>query len=108
MSNYRKEDLVECAEMFNALSHPHRLRIFVDHLKYCNVKEAGVGISQARSYMQEIAEELGIAPSTVSHHLKELRQAGLIKIERNGQRVSCWVEKDIAEKLSAFFVLKDN
>jgi DNA-binding transcriptional ArsR family regulator len=33
----------------------------------------------------EIAEALGIAPATLSFHLKELRQAGLVQMRRDGR-----------------------
>ncbi len=62
-------------------------------------------MENARSYMKQYADELGIAPSTVSHHLKELRQAGLIQMARRGRQVACWVEKDVLEELSTFFNL---
>ena len=53
--------------------------------------------------MGDIAGELDIAPSTVSHHLKELRRSGLLHMERNGRTIECWVEPGILGDLSAFF-----
>jgi ArsR family transcriptional regulator len=47
--------------------------------------------------------DLDIAPSTVSHHVKELQQAGLIRMERRGQRVECWVDPETLGGLAAFF-----
>ncbi len=53
--------------------------------------------------MGDLGRELGISPSTVSHHLKELRAAGLIKAERRGQNIECWVDPEILQALSEFF-----
>lgn len=52
----------------------------------------------------EIGDELEVAPSTVSHHLKELRRAGLIHMERKGRNIECWVEPGTLRGLAAFFV----
>ena len=51
----------------------------------------------------DLGEGLTIAPSTLSHHLKELHRAGLIQMQRNGKHVECWVEPQVLERLSAFF-----
>ena len=56
-----------------------------------------------RTCAGEVGEGLGIAPSTVSHHLKELRRAGLIKVEKRGQRAECWVDPEILAELAEFF-----
>jgi ArsR family transcriptional regulator len=44
-----------------------------------------------------------IAPSTLSHHLKELNRAGLVQMQRRGKQVECWVEPATLEELAAFF-----
>jgi ArsR family transcriptional regulator len=45
---------------------------------------------------------MDIAPSTASHHLKELRQAGLIKTRRRGRMVECWVDPQVLKDLASF------
>jgi ArsR family transcriptional regulator len=49
---------------------------------------------------------MGIVPSTISHHLKELRQAGLIKMERRGQKIECWIDPETVTAMKAFFALE--
>ncbi len=46
---------------------------------------------------------MDLAPSTVSHHLKELRQAGLVQMERKGRQVECWIEPGVVDALARFF-----
>lgn len=51
----------------------------------------------------DLAKELEIVPSTVSHHLKELTQAGLITTERCGREIRCRVEPKLLRELGEFF-----
>ena len=56
-----------------------------------------------RACVGDLAEGLDLAPSTVSHHIKELNSAGLIQTERAGQNVECWVDPNVLQGLSKFF-----
>lgn len=90
------------ARAFKALSNPHRLAIFVQLARCC---APGQMCSEPRmgEVVGRLGAGLGIAPSTVSHHLKELREAGLIRMGRRGQFIECWVEPEVLESLAAFF-----
>ncbi len=103
MSNNKILDLQRFADIFKALSNPHRLRIFIKLSKCCapgTICKVKAGNS---AYVGELAEDLDIAPSTVSHHIKELRQAGLIRIRRQGQKIECWVDPEVYSDLVNFF-----
>lgn len=90
------------AAMFKALSNPQRLRMFLRLATPCC---AGGATRESRSFCcaGELGHELALAPSTVSHHLKELRQAGLMRVQRQGQRINCWVSDDAVARLLTFF-----
>jgi len=45
-----------------------------------------------RACVGDLGDGLELAPSTVSHHLKELRRAG--------QHVECWADSDVLECLA--------
>jgi len=47
-----------------------------------------------RQCVGELCEGLEIDPSTVSHHVRELRQSGLIRTERRGKNMLCWVDPE--------------
>lgn len=87
--------------MFKALGHPHRLAIFLRLLRCCapgTVCELETAIHLS---VGELGDGLDIAPSTLSHHLKELQQAGLVRTRRNGKRVECWVDAELTRQLAA-------
>jgi ArsR family transcriptional regulator len=94
---------MQFSEVFGALSNPNRLHIFLRLAACCRPGTACGTDSGTRSCVGEIGEGMGIAPSTLSHHIKELRRAGLVRIERRGQRVECWVDPQILRDLSEFF-----
>lgn len=102
MSNYLNDDQL-MADVFKALSNPHRLGVF-QRLMSCCAPGTRCDANQAiRFCVGELGEGLDIAPSTLSHHLKELHRAGLVKMERRGKNVECWVDPEVLSQLSLFF-----
>ncbi len=87
--------------MFKALANPHRLKIFM-RLAECCCAELGCTPGEGTS-VGDLGKGVGVVPSTVSHHLKELRRAGLIQMSRCGKSVMCWVEPQVLDSLSGFF-----
>ncbi|UCG80799.1 MAG: winged helix-turn-helix transcriptional regulator [Desulfobacterales bacterium] len=107
MSKYRDEDVEEFAEMFKALSNPNRLRIFLRLLSCCApgtraIVDSNIDFERC-ACVGELGQDLGIVPSTISHHIKELRRAGLIRMERRGQKIECWVDPETIASLRGFF-----
>jgi glutathione synthase len=73
-----------------ALANPNRLAIFErihDDGLCCRTDRRGNTVCA-------IARDFELALSTVSHHLKELRSAGLITCERRGQQVICAINHE--------------
>jgi len=104
MSNSDKENNIEkYAEIFKALSSPHRLRIFLRLVSCCRPGTIWTVEAQESRSVGDLAKDLDIVASTVSHHIKELRQAGLIKMQRAGQKIECWVDPEIIKELEDFF-----
>ena len=101
MSNNQTIDLERSAAMFAALSNPNRLRLFLRVIDHCGTTPVCATDEAVGACVGELAEGLGIAASTVSHHLKELRLAGLISMTRNGRSIECAVNAAAAEELSA-------
>ena len=84
------------ASIFKALAHPARIAILQQLIK-ANACVCGY-----------LVEELGLAQSTVSQHLKELKSAGIIKGTIEGTSVCYCIDqkvwKQYQKELNAFFV----
>ena len=92
------------ARIFKALSDGNRLAIFRairEGYKCCEVKPDG-SQEPVGNTVSEIAEDFDLSLSTVSHHLKELRGAGLIISERRGQWVYCRPNHEVLEQIQEF------
>ncbi len=79
----------ELARLTKALGHPARVAIvrYLGRLDSC--------------FAGDIVEVLPLAQSTVSQHLKKLKEAGLIHGEVAGPRVCYWVNREALNRLSA-------
>jgi len=105
MSNNQKVDIQRFANIFKALSNANRLRIYMKLASCCDPGIMCSMEADAGAYVGELGKDLDIVPSTVSHHIKELRQAGLIRVRRQGQKIECWVDKQVYDELIGFFKL---
>jgi ArsR family transcriptional regulator len=79
----------ELAAFAKAMAHPTRVRI----LRMLAKKEARM--------CSHIVDELPLAQSTVSEHLRILRSAGLVQANENGPRVSYCVVPSALKRLKA-------
>lgn len=102
MSNNNNISLERFAEVFKALSNPNRLKIFQRLATCCRPGTISVMDACETACVGELGRELDIVPSTVSHHIKELRQAGLIQTRRRGQKIECWIDPGVIEQLKGF------
>lgn len=75
------------AKVFEALGDEHRQRIVLSF-------EPG-----ERLNVGQIAEVSTLARSTVSHHLKILREAGVLGSEKQGKEVYFWVNKPLLNEV---------
>ena len=90
------------AEAFKALGHPHRLTMFLRLLGCCGGRRVCVSEGEFGACVGELGEGLGVGAPTLSHHLKDLRSAGLIETSRRGQMVECQASIDRLNELGAF------
>lgn len=49
----------------------------------------------------DFTEPLGLSQPTVSHHLRKLREAGLVHVQRRGTWAYYWLDRDAIGRLAA-------
>lgn len=80
----KMEKLAGVSSAFKALSNETRLAIF-EHIRLGRCQTALD--KEKRPSVCTVASNFDMSLSTISHHIKELRQAGLIHCERRGQTI---------------------
>ena len=80
----KPENRAQIVAAMKALSNENRLAIF-EHIR--SGQGQGVLDHDNQLTVCEVASNFNIALSTISHHIKELRGAGLIACERQGQTI---------------------
>lgn len=86
------------ATLFKVLGHPARIAI-LEHI-----------INQKACICNDLVEELGLAQATISQHLKELKNIGIIKGSIEGKSVCYCINHEVWEtiqtELGLFFTQK--
>lgn len=74
---------VERARIAKAIADPTRFRLLQEISQRSNCTCSGV------------KDYLGVTPATLSHHLKELEEAGLIEVSREGRFAVMHIRRDV-------------
>ena len=92
-------------KIFRALSNEQRLKLFkmiydcqMDKCSNSNLP-CTEGVDKA---FTKACDHLSVARSTISHHMKELENAGLIFLTRNGQSFTCEINTDAVKAIQQF------
>jgi ArsR family transcriptional regulator len=86
-------ETAELAGILKAVADPVRLRL----LSMIGAHEGG------EVCVCELLDAFDLTPPTISHHLKVLRQAGLVAAERRGTWVYYRVRPDVLARLGVLF-----
>ena len=100
MSIYQSNYLERYAEAFKALSNPNRLAIFLHLVSCCPPGTSCSFDEEMKKCVGDLGRGLNIGQPTISHHIKELRIAGLIHVERKGKYTECWVDGETVRSLA--------
>jgi ArsR family transcriptional regulator len=85
---------VDLARVFKALADPARLRL----LSLIGAREGG------EVCVCDLTAAFDLTQPTISHHLKALREAGLIGCQRRGTWVYYWLVPSALERVSALLL----
>ncbi len=100
--------LKSLAKVFKALSNEPRLELFRLIYSQCQ-QEASRAKKDGKNCCEGIEKAftmacgcLDLSRSTISHHFKELQNAGLITCTRQGQTYMCQVNEEYVEAVRSF------
>jgi len=109
--------LSKYSKVFKALSNEQRLKIFIMIYKKCCSPEGALAGSEFKlkdktsccninggleKAFTKICDCMNLSRSTISHHFKELQNAGLITCEREGQNYRCKINEEVVESIKDF------
>jgi len=86
-----------------ALSNPNRLELYREILKKC---VASFKTEHRECLVSDIMCSFNIGAPTISHHLKELSDAGLITTERKGKFLVARINENTMEEVARLLTLK--
>jgi ArsR family transcriptional regulator, arsenate/arsenite/antimonite-responsive transcriptional repressor len=93
-------ELDELVKVFKALGCDQRIKIIQMLREWEGIDACCDGVLKAFTRM---SEEIEVSRSTLSHHFKELENAGLIVCERQGQAMQCKVNEELLSRVKEFF-----
>jgi DNA-binding transcriptional ArsR family regulator len=91
----------QLAKAFKALANESRLTIYQQVMLH---QRNRIGPEEpAGCLVFDMINKLNIGAPTVSHHVKELVNAGLITVERDGKFLVCHLDEQMRQALGRFF-----
>ncbi|MFD3589701.1 ArsR/SmtB family transcription factor [Streptomyces sp. NPDC058683] len=94
-----EDQAADLAKIFKALGDPVRLRLLS---MIASRGEGGQSGEVGEVCVCELTPAFDLSQPTISHHLKLLRQAGLIDCQRRGTWVYYWALPGVRDRLAAF------
>ncbi len=94
------DDVKRLSKAFKALSNPNRLQMFLNLLE--ESQEAG-SLTVHNCFLAKLTRKLNVGAPTVSHHVKELVNAELIRTHKDGKQLICSINPDMVHQLKDVF-----
>lgn len=101
--------LSKLAKAFKALSNEKRLEIFSKIYQWGKLNldtpvDSPCCCAPVEKSFSKVAECINLSRSTISHHMKELENAGLIICVNEGRSHFCKVNSELLEEIREFLV----
>lgn len=94
-------DTTQAAKVLKALSHPNRLELY---LEIASKSEACFETGED-CFISDVIGSLKVGAPTISHHLKELSNAGLITTERRGKYLTVRINQETIDAVNRLLAL---
>lgn len=92
-------DNTRMAKLLKALAHPKRLELFLKIAAECETSfEKGCDC-----FVADLIQSLHLGAPTISHHIKELENVGLITTERKGKFLTARVNQAVLDEVGQLF-----
>ncbi|MCJ8168258.1 ArsR/SmtB family transcription factor [Atopomonas sediminilitoris] len=95
-SHPQQAQCAQLAKAFKALSNPNRLAMYMDLIQLEETEVSACCIA-------DLIDRLDIGAPTVSHHIKELVNADLVHVTRDGKFMRCRLNRETFALLGDFF-----
>lgn len=92
----------ELFSYFSVLSNPIRYKVYVKILHEACECRIGENEHLTGNCVTELAKDLGINQPTVSNHVKELMNSGLVRAEKVGKKIFLFGTEESAKDLERF------
>ena len=99
-SGKKPADIKRIAKIFKALANENRLELFLEILK---INEKSFETDETECFITDIMGTLSIGAPTVSHHMKELTNAGLVITERKGKFLTAKINDELIKEVAEIF-----
>ncbi|RPI76211.1 MAG: ArsR family transcriptional regulator [Desulfobacteraceae bacterium] len=97
-------DTKKTAKILKALAHPQRLELFLEIMKNSEANFSDCG----ECFITDIIQSFNIGAPTISFHLKELSNAGLIFTERKGKFLTARINRAALDELKTLLTFPLN
>lgn len=93
------DETAELAFLFKILADPIRLRLLSQISAHEDGRSPGVGVCVCK-----FTGAFDVTAPTISHHLKVLRESGLLAAQRRGTYVYYWILPGALERVAGLFI----
>ncbi|MEX0289523.1 MAG: ArsR/SmtB family transcription factor [Flavobacteriaceae bacterium] len=97
-SDYINEEDLKMAEIANALAHPVRVAL----VRYLSTKNCGRGVDNV-SCNKDLVNMFDYSQSTISQHVKILKESGLFITESKDRFTYYYLNKELLKAFSDYF-----
>ncbi len=97
-SKYIVKDDHKIAKIANALAHPLRVAL----VRYLDTKNCGNGVDNV-TCNKDLVEMFEYSQSTVSQHVKILKECGLFITENKDKFTHYYLNKELLEEFNSYF-----
>lgn len=93
------DEAAELAQLFKTLADPVRLRLLTRIGAHEDGRNPGAGVCVCK-----FTGTFDVTAPTISHHLKVLRESGLLASERRGTYVYYWILPGVLERVVGLLI----